>query len=81
MFSSTGYFTMPYITNKPVSLACIALFVFFCTLISSRGRVTPISLSFLKITSRPSGPGIVKLLPPDWEPIFSFFFDHNFLGF
>ena len=36
--------------------------------------MTPIGLSFFSVTSRPSDPGVVKLLPPDWESHFFFFF-------
>lgn len=42
--------------------------------------MTPIGLPFFSVTSRPSDPRVVKLLPPDWETHF-FFFNLSFLGF
>ena len=32
--------------------------------------MTPIGLPFFSVTSRPSDPRVVKLLPPDWEFIY-----------
>ena len=46
--------------------------------------MTPVGLPFFSVTSRPSDPWIVKLLPPDWESHFFFFlifFNHSLLGF
>ena len=46
--------------------------------------MTPIGLPFFSVTSRPSDPAVVKLLSPDWESHFFFFFiffNHSFLGF
>lgn len=73
---------MPYFTSKPVSSPWIALFVFFIYSISNWGWVTPIGLPFFSVTSRPSDPGVVKLLPSDWESHFFFFcfLNHSFLG-
>ena len=36
--------------------------------------MTPNGLPFFSATSRPSDPGLVKLLPPDWESYFFFSF-------
>ena len=36
--------------------------------------MTPIGLPFFSVTSRPSDPGVVKFLSPDWESHFFFFF-------
>ena len=35
--------------------------------------MTPIGLPFSSMTSRPSDPGVVNLLPPDWESHFFLF--------